>query len=70
MKKCNWNSRECIENTEQKCNWGHGETSGHRSVTGARLGGLQQCTVYFWAWECSYKLNDRPVREQVTASTN
>ena len=30
--------------------------------------GLQQHVVYSPAWECSYKLNDQPVRERVTAS--
>ena len=30
--------------------------------------GLQQCIVYSLSWECSYKLNDKPVRERVTAS--
>ena len=43
-----------------------------RSVTGvhgsAWFHGLQQCIVYSRAWECSYQLNDQPVRERVTAS--
>ena len=30
--------------------------------------GLQQCIVHSGGWECGYKLNDQPVREQVTAS--
>ena len=29
---------------------------------------MQQCIVYSRAWECSYKPNDQPVREGVTAS--
>ena len=62
-------SREGNGDIEQKCNWGHGETSGHRSITGAWLHSLQQCMMYFRAWECSYKLNDQPVCERVTAST-
>ena len=35
-KKCNNSSRECNGDihVEQKCNWGHGEMSGHRGVMG------------------------------------
>ena len=63
-KKCNRSSRECNGDIKQKSNWGHGETSGLTSVMRA----WQQCMVYSRAWECSYKLNDQPIREWVTAS--
>ena len=43
--KCNRRSQECNGNIQQKCNWGHGETSGHRSVPVAWLHSLQQCVV-------------------------
>ena len=43
--------------------------SGHKSATGEWVSGF---TVYYnaWAWECNYKLNDQPVREQVKTSFN
>ena len=25
--------------------------------------------VYYWAWECNYKLNDQPICEQVMTSS-
>ena len=37
---------ECNRDVEQKCNSGHGETNGHRSVMGEWLHGLRQCMVY------------------------
>ena len=43
----------------EKCN---------RSSQECVVHGLKQCIVYFRAWECSYKVNDQPIREQVTAS--
>ena len=52
------------------CDWGHGETSRQRSVTGAWLHGLRQCMVYSQPWECSYKLNDQLIRKRLTASMN
>ena len=44
-KKCNKSSRECNGEIEQNCNCRHGETSGHRSVTGEWFHGLLQ---YVW----------------------
>ena len=38
----------------------------HRSTL---FNSFQQCIVYSQPLECSSKLNDQPVREQVTAST-
>ena len=58
---------ECNGGIEHKCNWGHGETSGHKSVTGEWLHGSLQWLVYSWAWECNYKVNDQPVCERVMA---
>ena len=51
-----------------KVQLGNGKTSGHTSVAGAWLNDLLQCVVYSWVWEFTYKLNNQPVRKQVTAS--
>ena len=67
-RNCKRSSWECNGDTEQKCNWGHGKMSGHRSVTGALLDGSLECMVCTWAWECHYKVNNQPVPEWVMAS--
>ena len=54
----------------KKCNLGHGEKSGHRSVMDEWLHGLRQRMVCSRALECSFQPNDEPICERVMASLN
>ena len=40
----------------------------NRSSRGTLFNSFQKCIVYSRAWECSYILDDQPVRERVMAS--
>ena len=64
---CNRSARECNGET-QECNWRHGNsTSKHKSVTWACMASWFT-TIYSWACEGNYEINDQPISERVTAS--